>query len=70
MEADVVRIWATPSALHLRVVFWGAKKKWMRSTECHIRWAEIPSEQREQIASALQVRSEDREQEQLDTPLF
>lgn len=49
MEAEIVRIWASPSTLHLRLVYWGKQKKWMKSADVHIPLAEIPSQVREQI---------------------
>lgn len=69
MEVEIVRLWASPSVLHMRVLIWGRQKRWFRSTNVHIRWDALPSEVRRQILLAL---DDDREPEteDLDQPLF
>lgn len=54
MDAEVVRIWATPSTLHLRLVVHGARGKWMRSCEIHMPWETLSPGERQRLREALE----------------
>lgn len=69
MEVEVVRIWSSPSVLHLRVIVWGRQHRWFRSTNIAIRWDALPSEVRRQVRMALEDDVEP-DTTDLDQPLF
>lgn len=66
MKIDLVRIWATPSTLHLRVVYGADNGSWIRSKEIHCPWDNLPPATREMLQMAVdQERDEEGEE-----PLF
>jgi len=42
MEASLVRMWASPSTLHLRVCVVGKRKHWVQFCDLHIPLDDIP----------------------------
>ena len=55
MEADLVRLWATPSTLHLRVVVWTKHRQHMQSAEIHYPLKSLTSVERRSLLEALRV---------------
>jgi hypothetical protein len=67
MKIDLVRLWASPSTLHLRVVYCPDDGAWIRSKEIHCSWDSLPPSTRQMLAAAL---SEEKDEELADDPLF
>lgn len=55
MEADLVRLWASPSTLHLRLVVSWSKNSGMRSCEVHWPIDQLTSVERRNLLEALRV---------------
>ena len=70
MEADVVRIWATPSTLHLRLIIRGGRKQWMRSMEIHCPWENLAPGERQRLREALDDGRSELEEDQEQLGLF
>jgi len=66
MKIDLVRIWASPSTLHLRLVYGPDDGKWVKSQEVHVPWATLPKSARLMLAQAV----DDERDEERTLPLF
>jgi hypothetical protein len=66
MKIDLVRLWASPSTLHLRVIYGPDSGAWVKSQELHIPWDTLPNSTREVLRFAL---DEERDEDRQD-PLF
>lgn len=69
MDINLSRIWASPSTLHLRLLYGASDGSWVRSRELHVGWEVLPPETRRQLMMAL---GQDREgtTDEEDVPLF
>lgn len=66
MRIELVRIWASPSTLHLRVVYGADDGSWIRSQEIHCPWDSLPLSTREMLRMAIDHERDEQGQE----PLF
>lgn len=67
MKVDLVRLWASPSTLHLRVVYGPDNGAWIRSQEIHVPWDTLPAATRAMLAQAVDL---ERDEEDATLPLF
>lgn len=63
MKIDLVRLWASPSTLHLRVVYGPDNGAWIRSKEVHMPWSVLSEGMKDTLRHALdEERDEDPQQ--------
>jgi hypothetical protein len=65
MKIDLVQIWASPSTLHLRLVYGPDSGKWIRSQELHVPWAALPGSTRDMLSKLVDDEREEEQQESL-----
>lgn len=66
MKIDLVRLWASPSTLHLRVIYGPDSGAWIKSQEIHVPWDTLPDSTRSMLAMLVQDEKDEPEQD----PLF
>lgn len=67
MKVELVRLWATPSTLHLRVIYGPDNGAWVKSQELHVPWDTLPASTREVLRFAL---AEEHDEDVREDPLF
>lgn len=66
MKIDLVRIWASPSTLHLRVIYGSDDGSWIKSREIHCAWDSLPPSTRDMLMMAVDQERDEQGQD----PLF
>lgn len=70
MEAEIVRLWASPSTMHFRIIVWNDAKTWFRSCEVHMGLDQLPLSARWSLLYALEDDLKDSDPGDVDVPLF